>query len=85
MQRYAFLKDIEDLEYVKDEDILKLTNFLQTYLKLEQVERLKIMKVIALFYQENLQIIYDSIMTPNYDNYPSTKTNEAKKEEVEKK
>ena len=28
------------------------------------------MKTIALLYLENLQIIYDAIMTTNYDNNP---------------
>ena len=37
LHKYAFLKlkDIEDLEQVRDEDTLMLTNFLQTYLKLK--------------------------------------------------
>ena len=40
------------------------------------------MKVIALLYQEHLRVIFEGIMTSNYDNYPKALASATSREEI---
>ena len=40
-----------------------------TYLQLNEAEKLQIMKTISTLFVENLKVVYETIMTSDYDNY----------------
>ena len=87
LQGYSILTESE--EEIKDEDTVQLTNFLMDYLQLDDDEKLNFMKMISYFFAESLTIVYQSIKSTDYDNYPvqqsSTATTESVKVEIAQK